>query len=118
MVSALPYSYLPRLPKRCVFFAASPACWGMGSLKTAKSLFLDPPEHMYYFPQFRYSAILYYSVILYGIIVFVLCSRNMYNTKVLTVLISYYTIVQIILDTTVSAKIPVRYKTAFIFCCM
>ena len=65
MVSALPY--LPRLPKRCVFFAASPACWGMGSLKTAKSLFLDPPEHMYYFPQFRYSAILYYSVILYGI---------------------------------------------------
>ena len=122
MVSALPYSYLPRLPKRCVFFAASPACWGMGSLKTAKSLFLDPPEHMYYFPQFRYSAILYYSVILYGIIVFVLCSRNMYNTKVLTVLISYYTIVQIILDTIIvkcraectvaRLKSPIRFSLA------
>ena len=55
-------------------------------------------------------------------IVFVLCSRNMYNTKVLTVLISYYTIVQIILDTIIvkcraectvaRLKSPIRFSLA------
>ena len=72
---------------------------GHGESKNRQELISRPAGTYVLFsavPLFRNTVLFSYSLWYY---VFVLCSRNMYNTKVLTVLISYYTIVQIILDT-------------------